>query len=91
MRRRRFSEPYPTACRPTWPTPSSTSGGWRAAPSSWPRRGPRPARVTAAVNHALPGLVVTLSSGTAHVPDDGNDPDALYRLADARLYRSKRG
>jgi diguanylate cyclase (GGDEF)-like protein len=49
------------------------------------------ARVTTAVNHALPGLVVTLSSGTALVPDDGNEPAALSRLADERLYRSKRG
>ena len=48
------------------------------------------ARVTAAVNHALPGLVVTLSSGTIVVPDDGTDPAGLYRLADERLYRSKR-
>jgi diguanylate cyclase (GGDEF)-like protein len=49
------------------------------------------ARVTTAVNHALPGLVVTVSSGTALVPDDGTDPVELYRLADERLYRSKRG
>ena len=49
------------------------------------------ARVTMAVNHVLPGLVVTLSSGTALGPDDGADPAALYRLADERLYRSKRG
>ena len=49
------------------------------------------ARVTTSVNHVLPGLVITLSSGAALVPDDGNEPDALYRLADARLYRSKRG
>jgi diguanylate cyclase (GGDEF)-like protein len=49
------------------------------------------ARVTTAVNHALTGLVVTLSSGTAVVPDDGSEPEDLYRLADERLYRSKRG
>ena len=49
------------------------------------------ARVTTAVNHALPGLVVTMSSGTALGPADGSDPAGLYRLADERLYRSKRG
>jgi diguanylate cyclase (GGDEF)-like protein len=47
-------------------------------------------RVTAAVNATLPGLVVTLSSGTAMVPDDGRDAAALTRLADERLYASKR-
>jgi diguanylate cyclase (GGDEF)-like protein len=47
-------------------------------------------RVTTAVNGALPGLTVTLSSGTALAPEEGSDPEALYRLADERLYASKR-
>jgi diguanylate cyclase (GGDEF)-like protein len=48
------------------------------------------ARVTDAVNGALPGLLVTLSSGTALVPADGTDVTALAGLADERLYASKR-
>jgi diguanylate cyclase (GGDEF)-like protein len=48
-------------------------------------------RVTAAVNQSLTGLTVTLSSGTAMVPADGTDPGELYRLADERLYTSRRG
>jgi diguanylate cyclase (GGDEF)-like protein len=48
------------------------------------------ARVTSAVNQTLTGVDVTLSAGTAHVPADGTDAGVLYRLADERLYRSKR-
>lgn len=48
-------------------------------------------RVTRSVNQSLAGVTVTLSAGTALVPDDGIDAEALYRLADERLYLSKRG
>jgi diguanylate cyclase (GGDEF)-like protein len=48
------------------------------------------ARVTDAVNAALPDLHVTLSSGTALVPADGNDATVVTGLADERLYASKR-
>jgi diguanylate cyclase (GGDEF)-like protein len=48
-------------------------------------------RVTTAVNRVLPRLSVSLSFGAAVVPDDGTNPAALARLADERLYRSKRG
>lgn len=48
-------------------------------------------RVTGLVNRALNGIHVTVSSGVTLVPADGTDAAALYRLADERLYRSKRG
>jgi diguanylate cyclase (GGDEF)-like protein len=48
-------------------------------------------RVTRLVNLSLTGLTISMSAGQARVPEDGFDPEALYRLADERLYRSKRG
>jgi diguanylate cyclase (GGDEF)-like protein len=59
--------------------------------SDAPRVGELLERVMAAVNRALPHLAVSVSSGSALVPEDGTEPAALYRLADQRLYLAKRG
>jgi diguanylate cyclase (GGDEF)-like protein len=37
------------------------------------------------------GAKVTISIGAAMYPDDGSDPDALFRAADQRLYAAKEG
>jgi diguanylate cyclase (GGDEF)-like protein len=37
----------------------------------------------------MPDLVA-LSAGLAHYPTDGRTPDALFRVADSRLYEAKR-
>ncbi|MDQ1374859.1 MAG: hypothetical protein QOJ09_2197 [Actinomycetota bacterium] len=47
-------------------------------------------RVTTLVNVSLSGVRVAMSAGVAHVPVDGTNAEALYRLADERLYLSKR-
>jgi diguanylate cyclase (GGDEF)-like protein len=49
-------------------------------------------RAVAGARIALPGgeLAVTLSGGVASYPGDGLNWDALYAVADGRLYEAKR-
>lgn len=46
-------------------------------------------RIEEAVESAVPEAGVTLSSGYALAPEDGFGPDALFRIADHRLYEAK--
>ena len=47
-------------------------------------------RVVRSVRSDLEGLTIGISAGLALAPTDGCDPDALYRIADDRLYAAKR-
>jgi diguanylate cyclase (GGDEF)-like protein len=46
-------------------------------------------RIEEAIESAVPDAGVTLSSGYALAPEDGFGPDALFRIADHRLYEVK--
>jgi diguanylate cyclase (GGDEF)-like protein len=46
-------------------------------------------RVSSSVHRGLDGMAIGISAGLAFAPEDGSDPDALYRIADDRLYASK--
>ena len=48
-------------------------------------------RIERAIERAVPDAAVTLSAGYAVAPEDGFQPDALFRMADDRLYEGKRG
>ena len=48
-------------------------------------------RVSEGLQSSLDGMQIGISAGLAFAPDDGGDPDALYQVADDRLYAAKRG
>ncbi len=46
--------------------------------------------VSAATLLRVPGVVLSISVGAAHVPDHATTADALYARADEALYAAKR-